>query len=512
MYIGLKNIQNLFKEAKTHLVYSDSMHCLTGWTFPNEEEVGFFPHTLYVFNSQRTKLPKDLTNAHVLYVVPESSDLDEIASKLSSDDSVLILAKDSIQEVMATLQSYFNKQCALGMLGHSMLDFLSFEDSLQSAIDHSYGVFGNPIFVFDGSYNLIAANWDKIPNDIEGQLDFLRDKKFSSNDFAHLDRDNHIHKKVLASETPIHSFDKAANTDQLICAINTQKNLGHIVISAYNRPFTELDADLLLILKKYVNEHLKKDSFVRTNRGFNHEFFLRDLLDGKITSSKSMLEKRMDYVQSDFAGTKYCFVIETARTPGTVNTAHMRNIIESRFPNSKVLIYNGQIITLIFTPSDSVLPKEYIETAQKICIENELYAGLSNSFTDIMKFVDYYKQALRAIEMGGTSETKPGVSVYADHYMDHIQALFTNVESRETFCHPIMKKLMDYDKEHKSELAKTLYTYLKCERNMAATAEAMQMHRTSLVYRFKKINDLIDNDLEDYNLRQYLILSYKFFS
>ena len=52
--------------------------------------------------------------------------------------------------------------------------------------------------------------------------------------------------------------------------------------------------------------------------------------------------------------------------------------------------------------------------------------------------------------------------------------------------------------------------YLTHERNLVATSEAMDMHRTSLVYRFKKINTLIGKDFDDYRDRMYLILSYEF--
>ena len=37
----------------------------------------------------------------------------------------------------------------------------------------------------------------------------------------------------------------------------------------------------------------------------------------------------------------------------------------------------------------------------------------------------------------------------------------------------------------------------------------MQMHRSSLVYRFKKIDSLLKDDFEDYKERMYLILSYE---
>ena len=98
---------------------------------------------------------------------------------------------------------------------------------------------------------------------------------------------------------------------------------------------------------------------------------------------------------------------------------------------------------------------------------------------------------------------------YSHYYLEHVTNIFTLTESPETFCHPKMKFLLDYDKKHHSQLAYTLYMYLVHERNLAAAAEAMDMHRSSLVYRFKKINSLLGDDFADYRERLYLILSYE---
>ena len=183
--------------------------------------------------------------------------------------------------------------------------------------------------------------------------------------------------------------------------------------------------------------------------------------------------------------------------------------IESRFPNSKVMIYNGQIIALLFTLQGQPLPKEYIEITKALCLENELYAGMSNCFANIMDFASYYKQALRAIELGGMVTDKPGLFSYADFYLEHIKSLFLQKESAEVFCHPAMKLLFEYDKAHNSSLAYTLYMFLKHERNLSSAAEERNMHRTSLVYRFQKIKELIGDDFEDYKMRVYLLMSYE---
>ena len=205
----------------------------------------------------------------------------------------------------------------------------------------------------------------------------------------------------------------------------------------------------------------------------------------------------------------YCIVVETARSLYTISTTHIRNLLESHFPYSKTLIYNGQVIAILSLQKSLLISQEYVDMGKKLCRENGLFAGLSNSFTDIMNFTEYYNQALRAIELGGSRDNSPNLFLYEDYYLDHVKNIFTQKESAKTFCHPEMKFLLDYDKKHHSELAYTLYMYLTHERNLASTAEAMQMHRSSLVYRFKKIDSLLKDDFEDYKERMYLILSYE---
>ena len=66
------------------------------------------------------------------------------------------------RKIYGLLQSYYNIQCGVGFYGSTLLDFLAFDNGLQPAIDYSYRVFGNPVFVFDANYNLIAAPFEKL--------------------------------------------------------------------------------------------------------------------------------------------------------------------------------------------------------------------------------------------------------------------------------------------------------------------------------------------------------------
>ena len=46
------------------------------------------------------------------------------------------------------------------------------------------------------------------------------------------------------------------------------------------------------------------------------------------------------------------------------------------------------------------------------------------------------------------------------------------------------------------------------DRNAVETAKCLFIHRYSLLYRLRRISKLIETDLNDINVRMYLLLSY----
>lgn len=508
MYIGLKNIQQLFISYPNLLTNSDGIHCLTGWTPFIDTPKPYSEHLLYVHEyNDASELDHLNQNIHMLCIVRNNTDLESVALAFPRQVSLLLVCSQNPASVYTLLQNYFNTQCGISLFAQTLLEYLAFENGLQPAIEYSYQVFHNPVFVFDANYNLIAATWTAI-EELNLHDSIIANKRFTDEAFKMANRQNHIHNRICKSELPIKAYNDQLGYEQLYCTINTQTDLGHLVVSSINKPFDSVDIELLLILKKYVSQQLKKDSFVRNARGFNHEYFLRDLLDKRITQDRSNFSW-MDYVIDDFRGNMYCIVIETSRNTNTISDIHIRNMMESRFSNSKTLIYHGHIITVLTLRGYQTIPEEYIHELTKMCHENGLYAGMSNSFRDIMDFEAFYIQALSAIELGVGHKNEPGLFQYKNFYLEHMINIFTQTESAEAFFHPKMKFLMDYDQKHHSKFAYTLYMYLIHERNLMATANAMGMHRTSLVYRFKKISSLIGDNFDNYYERLYLILSYE---
>lgn len=507
MYIGLDNIRELFPAVKSTLRETDSHDCLTGWHLLESAPVPYNTHILYVCTH---KADIDfIPGMHVLCLVDDLSKAESLSGEFPPELNLLLLEYESPQTVYAALTEYFDTQCGIGLFSETLLGILTSEGGVQALVDHAHMALGNPIFVFDAGYSLVAATWEEARK-LNTGIDMLENSGFTSKTFEFVNTQrNKIHKQMLKSEEPIQMYNADMGYDQLLCAIDTQKDLGHIVVSASSAPLKPMDFPLLKILKFCIGQQLKKDEFIRNIKGFNYEFFLKDLLDGKLALGKQYLN-RMDYIGNEFSGNLYCLVVETARSSSALNTNHIRSLFEMRFPKAKTLVYNGKIICILNTPEKQLITQEALEDAASICRENGLFAGMSNCFQSITDISEYYQQAQRAIELGLCDSDAPGLFIYEDYYLEHMRNIFVQKESARIFCHPKMKFLLEYDRKNDSELAYTLYMYLIHERNISTAAGAMHMHRNSLVYRINRITALIGEDkFDNYRERQYLILSYE---
>jgi len=135
-------------------------------------------------------------------------------------------------------------------------------------------------------------------------------------------------------------------------------------------------------------------------------------------------------------------------------------------------------------------------------------AGISLPFSDISELKAHYDEAHDAFELGNMLD--PDLSIYT--FEDYgIYVMFRTVAATENlsrYLHPALPKLSAYDRSNGSNLEQTLHAYLKCACNTTETANALFLHRNSVIYRLHRIEELCDIDLSDTDTRFRLRLSY----
>jgi hypothetical protein len=68
-------------------------------------------------------------------------------------------------------------------------------------------------------------------------------------------------------------------------------------------------------------------------------------------------------------------------------------------------------------------------------------------------------------------------------------------EARRAFRGSLLAPLLDYDREHGTELVRTLRVFLDCSGSWTKAADAMFVHVNSLRYRIRRVEELTGRDL-----------------
>lgn len=507
MYIGHEKIANILKKYESRICKADADHCITGFEPLDLSVKPYTKHMLYlVFSPEELKDAELVPYINLLIFSPDKKDAAEYLDP-EIPVNYTLLYTDETDMVIRMLREFFNNALGSALMAGSLLDMLYDGRSIQDMVNSFIKGFDNPIFVFDAGFHLIAANYDMVKDDRVSEM-IIRNGGITDEGFKLLNDSRMPYSVIRKREKPVRIYHESLGFEQMVCAIDTKKDIGHIVINAVNRPFNETDEEMLFMLKEGIQQQFIKQEFIRNNAGFPYEFFLKDLLDGKI-AARPQAVKRMNYVNTAFSGNIFCLVIETARTPAALNTFRIRSDLEAVHPDTKTLLYNGEIIALFCPGENKSIPYEAEQKIEQLCQKDGLYAGMSNSFHSIFELAAYYKQALRAIELGASETDAPGLYCYGRYYMQHIINIFSLNSDPAVFCSPKLKKLLDYDKANGTDLAYSLYMYLISERNSIAASEAMFIHRNTLLYRLKKIDSVVEIDYENYEERRYIMLSYE---
>ncbi len=513
MYISLQNIKKLFPDRKSEISSHARARGLTCCS-DISEAVTFQRSALYPLDSlHQLDLLQPVYDIHFLLPlsgITNREDLSRYAQKYHADILALEYSPGDLPEIREKLNTYFEYQIAYALLSDSLLEILSNEKGIQEMVNHTYMFMENPIFVFDSDFMLIAANWDEVSS-YPGSENFITETGLTSHSFPLLENMDHIHDRMLKSAEPIRVCHPEIGVEQMVCAISTGRDLGHVVACALNRPFRDYDNHSLKLLASAIRDQMQKNEFVRNNQGFNYELFISDILDGKIATEKQYLD-RLSYVNVAFSDLNYCLVADMARSSRPVHPAHIRDTFEHLIPGTKALIYHGALVAVFSRPPRTPFSAKEKEKLKHTAQKYGLCCGISNPFESVLFLKDYYVQALRATELGADESPETGIYLYSDYALKHVQNIFAQRENIKSFCHPFLNILLGHDRANQSNTAYTWYMYLVHERNLVATAKAMCLHRNTLAYHLKKIHLLVEENQYDFDLtreRLYYIISYE---
>lgn len=131
----------------------------------------------------------------------------------------------------------------------------------------------------------------------------------------------------------------------------------------------------------------------------------------------------------------------------------------------------------------------------------DYFAGLSNRFLTTDRISDYLLQAHYVVEQYGNHPGTDTLHYFEEHAMEYLlHACTSEMDARALIDRRILM-LADHDRDRGTEYVKTLNLYLRNEMSITKTADALFIHRSSLMKRLDKIQRILGNDLNDPDVR-----------
>ena len=272
------------------------------------------------------------------------------------------------------------------------IDSLENGKGIQHLLDAAYGVFHNPICIFDTGYILLANSEGECDDPLWQEListgTFCQETLvfISSMHFAVLDAD--------ADTLAVMKSPKLAH-DRLNVKLHNRNGVrvASLLMIGYNVPLAEDDQASLVKLAKKIELEIMDDENFNIYGYKSHETIINNLLN-RIFDDPKIYTAHIQILYDGFEDYLHLAVVDVGQ-----NDIHqIMEVLESRYPAYKFAIYSGFIVIIMSSRLKDFQDVQFID--ESLFFENNMFAGVSDSFENMYELRDYYDQALAELKRG----------------------------------------------------------------------------------------------------------------
>lgn len=368
-----------------------------------------------------------------------------------------------------------------------LADLVIKHPKVESVLDLGAEIMATPVLLLDSHFNVAVASAELRNHEAE-LTEFFRQTRI---DYFQLEKQITV-QDGADSYTLFPLFPAFKENKAFIAVKNFQET----------DEFRIILQQLLMNTMSFVNSRIDmlNESDFRNRSGF----FL-NVLDGGI--STDLLDKRLLDMKLNPAAKYSCVMTHVISTDNKKMVTYqlleqvqqlIMWFINEYDANAILFSWRQRLILLL---GADVTPEHFVEAlhrfiSDKIPAAFNFLMGYSNSQAPIDGLSGIFKEALEATR---SVEQNPHLQFhkYQPKYVQELVSLIPRDEAsafQQKFLAPLLE--MDNDEE-KAALLKTLQNYFYFHQQVAQVARSMYVHRNTIIYRIKKIEEMLDVDLSD---------------
>ncbi|MEL1133720.1 helix-turn-helix domain-containing protein [Desulfitobacterium sp. THU1] len=304
---------------------------------------------------------------------------------------------------------------------------------------------------------------------------------------------------------------------------HNSKRLGFLFIC---NPGTDDDNRLKVLTHQarnlYVIEMQKQEELLETGRHYR-DAFLFDLFYGNMEDNEDIISRAKlwgwDFTQP-YVVTVFELENYESYSEDHYLVSSLYDIIESVVqPLDKAVIVmkkNEEVILAVpyaekkrrdFKEFNNMIVNQVLAQAEERIVSRKVRVGTGRRYDQPSELFRSYQEAKVAVRLSVLLKGKGNMTYFRDLGVERILYNHDKQELLE-FYREILVDLETHDKQ-KNELVETLENYLSHHCDLKATANALFLHPNSLRYRLKRIEEILDVNLEDFDTIVALIIAFK---
>lgn len=480
-------------------------------TFYNVETIDvnkneYLDTTLYVGNLSEANEIGFTLNCLLLV---EDIDIGVINDDLKSNNTVFLLPKgyDKIKATKLCRENLdnfnYNAECAF-----LLLKSLVVNDSVENLINNMADILKNPIILLNKNFKIIANSTNYLLNErtwieaIErGYCTFEHSSCFIQSLETYSVTDEHDTFVIPAQTNSVRQYAKKLFYDS--------KLIGYLLLFESCTPFShiklkgfQLASGIVTIMQHVANE------LAKNLHEYSGENIVSECLNGDFKSFNVFRERISNTIFADFHY-YYCIYIDVTNYINfNPKKEVIRDYILDLFKDSWTILFKGEVVSLVAINAPDLDIIERLSAKKKEFESHGLSLGISDMFVDLYNLPVYYEQCLVANRLCRSLSPQNCFALYNDY---KFYDAFLNPQNLpiDKFYFNIFKDILEYDKKNSTTYVETIYNYIMHSKNLLATADALFIHKNTVVYRIKRAKELFNIDFDDTWVRFQFIFSYK---
>lgn len=381
------------------------------------------------------------------------------------------------------------------------------KDALTLTIQSISQFLGNAAYLTDSSFKALAIDQTVFLKDISSFWRYLNRYGYLSYDVVHQLRKSGDLDRIEQPEHPILFSSKVFNNPFISYCLKQSGSIwGYLFVVGYLKKITPGEILLMQHIGDFIKAHFMDQFGTPGYRRRDYENFLIHSLQGELCTAEQTATQIRPF--GWHIDGEYCVArMINDRVENSMHE-HLCNTLE-RLSDAVPLIYDNGVVCVFFLDRQHSL----ISLSQKLeelAVQRDYQCAISDRFRNFQQLHIFYQQTVSALRNHLTHAKASNYNNALIPYGTCAVACFLdacNEQMVSSLKWGAIERIRQYDLENNTSFLDTLFCYLLHERNIAATSNALFIHRNTLIYRIGRIEKMLDCTLENPYVRLRAMLT-----